>query len=165
MTKLITRRTTLALTGAAATATLWTPAILRAQEATQHEVQMLNSHPETNTPMVFLPRVLMVQPGDSVLFTAVDRGHNSVSYDEMIPEGAEGWNGGINEEVEVTFEIPGYYGYHCVPHTSVGMVGLVIVQGEGMDANLEAAQGVRHRGRARAAWDEIWEEAEAMVSA
>jgi hypothetical protein len=42
------------------------------------------------------------------------------------------------------------------------MVGLIVVQGDGMMDNLAAAQDVRQRGRASAAFDEIWAEAAEM---
>ncbi|WP_243470839.1 hypothetical protein [Ruegeria denitrificans] len=41
------------------------------------------------------------------------------------------------------------------------MVGLVIVNGEGKLANLEASKSVKHRGRANVVFDELWTEAEA----
>ena len=119
---------------------------------TMHEIQMLNAHPDNpRLRQVFFPRIHVVQPGDTVKFQAVDRGHNSAVVDGM-----------INDEVEATLDQPGFYGYQCTPHASVGMVGLVIVEGEGMMDNLEAAQGVRQRGKARAVWEEIWEEVAAM---
>ncbi|MEM8786916.1 MAG: pseudoazurin [Pseudomonadota bacterium] len=152
----ITRRT---LVGTALAATLVRPSFA----ATTHEVQMLNQHPDNpRLRQVFSPRIIVVQPGDTVSFKAVDRGHNSASVEEMIPEGREGWDGKIGEDVDAVFDAPGFYGYHCTPHATVGMVGLVIVEGEGMMDNLEAAQGVRQRGRARAVWEEIWEEVAGM---
>lgn len=130
---------------------------------TMHEIQMLNAHPDNpRLRQVFFPRIHVVQPGDTVKFLAVDRGHNSAVVDGMIPDGVDGWDGKINDEVEATLDQPGFYGYQCTPHASVGMVGLVIVEGEGMMDNLEAAQGVRQRGKARAVWEEIWEEVAAM---
>lgn len=130
---------------------------------TTHEIQMLNAHPDNpRLRQVFLPRIQVVEPGDTVKFLAVDRGHNSATVDGMIPEGVEGWDGKINDEVEAVLEQPGLYGYQCTPHASVGMIGLVVVKGEGMMDNLEAAQSVRQRGRARAAWEEVWEELAAM---
>ena len=76
----------------------------------------------------------------------------------------DGWNGQINQEVTVTFEAPGVYGYQCTPHASVGMFGLVVCQAEdgSAPANLEAAQSVRQRGRASQVWDAIWAEAGEM---
>lgn len=130
--------------------------------AETHEVEMLNVHPEDSKQrMVFLPRVLTIQPGDTVKFVATDRSHNSASIEEMVPDGFEGWRGGLNEEVEITFEQPGFYGYDCIPHRLMGMVGLIIVEGEGMHDNLEAAMAVQHRGRAKTAWEEIWAQVEA----
>lgn len=129
--------------------------------AGSQEIQMLNMHPEDRRQrMIFYPRLLTLQPGDSVKFIAVDRGHNSASVDGMVPDGGATWQGGINEEVEVTFERPGYYGYKCTPHITLGMVGLIVVEGEGKLDNLEAARAVTHRGRAARAFDEIWAQAE-----
>ncbi|MEM6634677.1 MAG: pseudoazurin [Pseudomonadota bacterium] len=156
MSTFINRRTFIAATSALALAR---PSFAQ----TTHEVQMLNKHPENRRlSMVYLPRVLVVQPGDTVSFVGVDRGHNSASVDDMIPEGAEAWDGKINDDISVTLEAPGFYGYQCTPHASVGMVGLVIVEGEGMMDNLETAQGVRQRGKAKQSWEEIWEEVAGM---
>lgn len=131
--------------------------------ATTHEVQMLNVDPDDRSRrQIFLPRILVVEPGDTVKFVSTDRSHNSASVDGMLPEGAEEWNGRINEDVEVTFDLPGLYGYQCTPHATLGMVGLVIVRGDGVMDNLEAAQSVRQRGRAQQAWDEIWAEVAEM---
>jgi pseudoazurin len=135
------------------------PSVVR---AATHEVDMLNVHPDDRRQrMVFYPRLLSVQPGDTVKFVAVDRGHNSSSIDGMLPDGADVWVGKINEEVEVTLEIPGFYGYKCTPHLTLGMVGLIVVEGEGKLDNLEAARSVTHRGRAKVAFEEIWAQAEA----
>jgi len=159
MTLSITRRRTLALAGAAALAPLAMPSFLRA--ATSHEVQMLNMHPDNpRQRMVFVPRLLVIQPGDTVTFLPTDGGHNSAILDGMIPEGAEGWNGRINEEISVTPEVPGFYGYQCTPHLTMGMVGLIVVEGDGMMDNYEAAREVPQRGRAAQAFDEIWAEVE-----
>lgn len=126
-------------------------------------VDMLNKHPEDKKQRyVFYPRVVSVKPGDTVLFKLVDRGHNSASIKGMLPEGAEDWNGKINKDVEVVFDTPGFYGYMCTPHSTVGMVGLVVVEGEGKMDNLEDAQSVKHRGKSKQAWEDIWEEAEEM---
>ncbi len=42
------------------------------------------------------------------------------------------------------------------------MVGLVVVNGDGMKANLDAARDVRQRGKAKATFDDIWSEAAAQ---
>ena len=110
--------------------------------------------------MIFKPAFLMINPGDTVQFVSADKGHNSEIIDDMIPEGAEGWKGRINDDIEVTFETPGFYGYKCTPHVGTGMVGLIVVQGDGMMDNLEAAQKVRHRGQAKKRFEALWEMAE-----
>lgn len=134
---------------------------VRADGHTVHEIDMLNKNPDNpKQRMVFSPRVLRVKPGDTVLFKSVDRGHNSESLDDMIPEGAEAWSTKIGKDEEVTFDVPGVYGYRCTPHYSTGMVGVIVVEGEGMLDNLEAAQDVRQRGKAKKIFSEIWEEAE-----
>jgi len=157
MSSTLTRRTALGLVSAAALTPLVAPRIARA--ATTYDVQMLNVHPDDpRRRMVFLPRLLVVQPGDTVRFLPTDPAHNSVSMDGMIPDGAEGWSGPFNKEVSATLEAPGFYGYKCTPHLAMGMVGLVVVEGDGMMANYEAARGVRQIGRAATVFDEIWAE-------
>ncbi len=131
-------------------------------QGAMHEVQMLNMHPEDRRRrMVFYPRLQAIQPGDTVKFVSVNPGHNSESLEGMVPDGAEPWKGRVNEEIELTLTVPGFYGYKCLPHFATGMVGLIVVQGEGKLNNLEAARAVRHRGRGAQVFDEIWAEAEA----
>ncbi|MEM1079366.1 MAG: pseudoazurin [Pseudomonadota bacterium] len=159
MTLRMTRRVFVA---SAAVATLSS----RATAQSETVIEMLNKDPENpRLRMVFSPRVTVIKPGDTVRFAPTDRGHNSASIDGMLPDGAETWNGKINEEISVSFPAPGFYGYKCTPHAATGMVGLVIVEGEGMMANLEAAQGVKQRGRATKVWDEIWAEVAGMTFA
>ncbi|MEL6118910.1 MAG: pseudoazurin [Pseudomonadota bacterium] len=155
MTLALSRRTIL-LAGTAAL--IARPAIA---EATTHTVEMLNKDPEdAKQRMVFKPAFLMVNPGDTVQFVSADKGHNSEVIDDMIPEGAEGWKGRINDDVEVTLDTPGFYGYKCTPHVGTGMVGLIVVQGDGMMDNLEAAQKVKHRGQSKKRFEALWEMAE-----
>ena len=156
MTMVIGRRTLLAGTAALVVA----PPVLA--QSTVHDVEMLNTHPEDRRlRMVFHPRTIVVEPGDTVRFLPTDRGHNSASIDGMLPEGVESWQGRLNQQVDVTLTDPGFYGYKCTPHLPLGMVGLIVVRGDGMHGNLEAARSVRHRGRSATIWDEIWAEAEA----
>ena len=155
MTHALSRRTVL-LAGTAAL--IARPAIA---EATTHTVEMLNKDPEdAKQRMVFKPAFLMVNSGDTVQFVSADKGHNSEVIDDMIPEGAEGWKGRINDDVEVTLDTPGFYGYKCTPHVGTGMVGLIVVQGDGMMDNLEAAQKVKHRGQSKKRFEALWEMAE-----
>ncbi|MEM8775699.1 MAG: pseudoazurin [Pseudomonadota bacterium] len=130
--------------------------------AASHQVEMLNKDPDdSKARMVFKPNLVVIQPGDTVSFVGTDRGHNCEIIEGMIPDGAEGWKGKINDDVEVTLDVPGFYGVKCTPHVGQGMVGLVVVQGDGMMDNLEAAQGVKQRGQAKKRFQAIWEAAEA----
>ncbi len=89
------------------------------------EVQMLNK--SENGKMVFEPSALRIAEGDTVKFIATDRGHNAESVKGMMPEGAEPFVGKINEEIEVTFTKPGFYGVQCKPHFAMGMVMVIAV--------------------------------------
>jgi pseudoazurin len=92
-----------------------------------HEVQMLNRN--ENGSMVYEPTFLKIAPGDTVKFLATKPGHNAASIETMLPDGAEPFKGKINEEIEVTFDVPGTYGIKCTPHYAMGMV-MVIQVGE-----------------------------------
>ena len=125
-------------------------------------VEMLNKSP--NDPRlrnVFEPRLMVVAQGETVRFAATDPSHDSASFDELLPAGATPWKGKISEDIEVTFDVPGFYSYKCTPHATAGMVGMVVVTGDGMMDNFEAAKGARHRGKSRKVFEEIWEEVEA----
>ena len=56
--------------------------------AADHEVKMLNKGPEGQRNW-FEPPVVYAEPGDTIKFVTVDKGHNSASV--VIPEGAEPW--------------------------------------------------------------------------
>jgi len=90
-----------------------------------HDVEMRNQG--SDGVMVFEPSVLSVQVGDSVTFKATDAGHNSASIAGMIPSGAESWNGGMSQEITITFTEEGTYVYQCTPHLMMAMVGVITV--------------------------------------
>ncbi len=104
--------------------------------AEEHQIKMLSSLKGQS--MVFEPPVIHIKPGDTVKWLKTNPGHNTVSINEMIPEGAEGWSGGMNEEVVIKFEKEGVYGYKCTPHYILGMVGLVVVGSS--SSNLDVAK-------------------------
>jgi pseudoazurin len=105
---------------AAITLALSTPVL-----AETFEVQMLNRGEEGT--MVFEPSNLRVASGDTVKFVATDRGHNAEVVEGMMPEGSEAFVGKINEEIEVTFDVDGFYGGKCKPHFAMGMVMVIAV--------------------------------------
>jgi pseudoazurin len=87
-----------------------------------------------------------INPGDTVKFVAADKGHNAEIIETMMPDGGKAFVGKMNEDIAVTFDKPGVYGYKCKPHYGMGMVGLVVV---GDAANVDQAKAVTHSGKAK----------------
>ncbi|WP_397544057.1 pseudoazurin [Roseovarius salis] len=158
----LTRRTALGLFGASAATAILPGAGARA-EGKVHEVQMLNKHPDSNERMVFHPDIVQAQPGDTIRFVAADPAHNSVTYDDMLPEGAEGWKTRMSQDAEVVVEAEGAYGYYCQPHKPLGMVGLILV-GDAA-TNYEELKAAKLRGREQQRWQDIFARADKIVGA
>ncbi len=129
--------------------------------AETHVVEMRNADAENpNQINAFTPPILQIQPGDTVKFQVIDKGHNSASKRGMLPEGVEPWNGKIDEEIEIAFLVEGTYGYVCLPHYSMGMVGLVLV-GD-YRSNLETARKVKQRGKAKKIFRDLFAQVDAL---
>lgn len=97
----------------------------------------------------FLPQELEVPTGTTVLWrNTSSHAHTVTAYDDAIPDGADyfasgdfdseeaardawpGSRGGAidpGDAYEHTFEVPGTYGYVCIPHERSGMVGTIYV--------------------------------------
>ena len=129
--------------GAAAAIALASPAA-----AADHVVKMLNKGKAGM--MVFEPALVKIAPGDTVTFVPVDKIHNAESIAGMIPTGAVAFKGKMSQPLKVTFSKPGLYGYKCLPHYGMGMVGVVIVGNA--SSNFAAAQKVSHPGKAKQAF-------------
>ena len=110
-------------------------------QAENYEVKMLNKGSEGY--MVFEPAVLKINKGDTVTFKATDAAHNSASIKGMIPSGAEDWNGKLSQDVSVTFNVEGVYGYQCTPHMMMAMVGIIEVGGN--QSNLESVKAAAQK--------------------
>jgi pseudoazurin len=123
-----------------------------AAQAAEVEVKMLNKG--TEGVMVFEPALVKIAPGDTVKFVVADKGHNVETIDAMLPEGAQKFVGKINEELAITFEKAGVYGYKCKPHYGMGMVGMVVV---GDPTNLDQAKAAAHPGKAKQAFASLFE--------
>jgi plastocyanin len=98
----------------------------------------------------FLPETIEITTGDTVVwYNNNDRPHTVTAYEDAIPDAADYFaSGGFGSEnaartgyetdfsgavdpgetYERTFDIPGSYGYFCVPHEIGGMVGTVEVR-------------------------------------
>lgn len=124
-----------------------------AAAAANFEVLMLNKGTDGKT-MGFSPSFLQVEPGDTVTFIPVDKGHNTESILGMIPDAATHWKGKVDEQLVVTFTTPGLYGFKCMPHFAMGMVGLVEVGND--RSNLTDLMNVRLPGKAQARMMELF---------
>ena len=106
--------------------------------AKEYQVKMLNKGSDGSL-MVFEPAYLKVAPGDSVKFLATQKGHNAESLPGMAPAGAAAFKGKIDEEITVKFTKEGVYGYKCLPHLGMGMVGVIQVGKQGNKAAVATA--------------------------
>jgi pseudoazurin len=110
-------------------------------QAENYKIKMLNKGSEGY--MVFEPSVLKIKKGDTVTFKATDAAHNSASIKGMIPSGAEDWNGKLSQDISVTFNVEGVYGYQCTPHMMMAMVGIIEVGGN--QSNLESVKAAAQK--------------------
>lgn len=122
-----------------------------------HTVQMLNKGEDGA--MVFEPAFVQAQPGDIITFVPTDKSHNAATLEGLVPEGAEPFEGAMNEEISITVTEEGLYGVECTPHKGMGMVALIQV---GAPTNLEAATAVVEELRGKA--KERYEAALAQVA-
>lgn len=119
--------------------------------AAEFEVKMLNKGEKGA--MVFEPDYIKAAPGDTIRFVPTDKGHNAETIKGMVPEGAESFKSKFNEEFTVTLDQEGVYGVKCTPHYGMGMVALIEV---GEATNLEDAKVVKHPGKAKTAFAELF---------
>lgn len=120
-------------------------------QTADHEIQMLNKGDKGA--MVFQPDFIEATIGDTVTFVPIDKGHDAESIKGMIPDGVEPFKGKINEQITVTLTAEGVYGVKCTPHYGMGMVALITV---GKPVNLEAAQEVKHPGKAKKVFSDLF---------
>ena len=89
-------------------------------------IEMLNRDADGNK-MVFSHEIVNISSGDTITWIPTSKGHNV----EIItsPNGTD-FKSKTNREAKFTFTDPGIYYYLCTPHKSMGMIGLVIVDGD-----------------------------------
>ncbi len=91
---------------------------------------------------VFEPALVKAAVGDKIHFVPKDPTHNAETIPGMVPAGVAQTKGAMGKEFVLTVSKPGIYGVKCLPHVSMGMVGLVQA-GKGPSANLAAAKAVK----------------------
>lgn len=128
--------------------------------ATDFDIKMLNHGPDGM--MQFDPQLLKIAVGDVVHFQPIDKGHNVQSFAGMIPEAGTPFSSKVDEPLTVKFTTPGVYGYHCGPHESLGMVGLIVV---GEPANEDAAKASSVPGMARQVFVKLFQKLDALRTA
>jgi pseudoazurin len=112
--------------------------------AAEHVINMLNKGAD-GTAMVFEPAYVKAAVGDTVKFVPVDKGHFAVPLPGMWPEGVEQAKGKMNQELIVTLDKDGLYGFKCTPHYAMGMVAMVQV---GTGAVTDEIKAIKLPGKA-----------------
>ncbi|AGY59982.1 plastocyanin [Gloeobacter kilaueensis] len=87
--------------------------------------------------LVFVPAKLTVKPGDKIVWEMNKAGPHNAVFDGTEPDAATAKAiaepkllNKPGDKIEVTVPAnakPGDYSYHCVPHKSAGMVGVITV--------------------------------------
>ncbi|MFU7528474.1 plastocyanin/azurin family copper-binding protein [Qipengyuania sp. ASV99] len=125
------------------------------------EIRMYTVDPDDlSRQHVFKPRLVRAEIGDTIRFVPTEVSHQSSSIGAMLPDGVSGWEGAINAEVSYVLPAAGLYGFQCVPHYAAGMVGLIVVEGEGKTDNLDAARAASHPGLGAPQFSAIFAEAD-----
>lgn len=81
----------------------------------------------------------------------------------MIRDGAEPWNSPMDEEFSSTMTVPGLYGYVCLQHYEMGIVGMIIV-GDDLP-NIDEAKKTWHSSTGRATFCGLFEVFESAIRA
>tara|TARA_B100000575_G_C23066910_1_gene614383 strand:- start:653 stop:1093 length:441 start_codon:yes stop_codon:yes gene_type:complete len=119
--------------------------LLQSANAEDMTIDMLNKR-DDGAKMVYSIDVAEINSGDTITWLPTSKGHNV-----HFIAGPEGWElpkkSKNNKEVSITFDTPGMYLYQCTPHASMGMIALVIVDGD--MSNKDAIAKVKLRGKSK----------------
>ena len=111
--------------------------------AATFEVEMLNRLGKES--MVYSQSVVNIQSGDTVKWLATTKGHNVQFL--SVPEGVGAFRSKLNVDTEYTFTVPGIYLYQCTPHKNMGMIAIVI--DDGNKDNLNVIKSARVAGKSK----------------
>ena len=109
------------------------------------ELEMLNKD-GSGRKMVYSEELVHVDAGDTVKWLPTSKGHNV----EIVaaPEGFEIPKKSKNgKEVSIEFTEPGIYYYWCTPHKGMGMIGLIVVDGD--TSNKDAIAKAKAMGKSK----------------
>ena len=113
--------------------------------AADQSVEMLNRLNKES--MVFEPKIVRVNIGDTVFWKATDKGHNVEFIKNGVPKGVDKFKSKYNKDTEYKFTIPGIYAYWCTPHKNMGMIGFVVVGDD--KSNLEEINKIRFSSKSK----------------
>ena len=105
------------------------------------EVKM-NTKGTGGVPYTFEPAFVKAAVGDTVTFVPSDPTHNGELIKGMVPAGVTPAKGAMGKPFVLNVTKPGLYGVECLPHFSMGMVGLVQA-GAGPSPNLVAVKAIK----------------------
>ena len=103
-------------------------------KAAEHTINLVTMGSDGQT-MVMEPGYIKIAVGDSINFVPSDVTHNAESL--SIPAGATKFSTPYGQPTKVTFDTEGAYIYKCVPHVTMGMIGVIQV---GNAVNLDATK-------------------------
>ena len=107
------------------------------------EIDMLNKLGKEK--MLYSVKVAKIDVNQKIIWRSKTKGHN-VEFIGM-PEGVKKFKSKINKDVEYEFKVPGIYLYQCTPHASMGMIALVVVDGD--KSNLESIKALKFFGKSK----------------
>lgn len=119
--------------------------------ATHYEIAMV--HNGSTGAKAFEPAFIQASVGDTVTFVPVDKGFNAEIIPGMLPLGARGFRGGMNEPVTITLTQEGVWGVKSMPYYGMGMVAVIQV---GSPVNLDEAMSIPQPARAQARMEPIF---------
>ena len=94
-----------------------------------YDVDMLNKR-DDGEKMVYSEDILYIDLNDTVNWLTTSPGHNVEFIGAPETAGLPKKPSKVNKEFSYTFDEPGVYLYQCSPHKSMGMIALVIVDGD-----------------------------------
>ena len=118
-------------------------------------VEMLNKRKSDNASMVYSEDISRIDVGDTITWVPTTKGHNV-----HFLAGPDGWDipkkSKNNEEVAITFDVPGVYLYQCTPHATMGMIALIVVGDD--TSNIDAIKKMKIRGKSKKKFKKLLKE-------